>query len=100
MGKASMNRNVIITGASSGIGRALAFELAARGDDLVLAARRIDTVEQIAAEILAKYPQRKVAARALDVTRYGDVYKLIDAEAARLGRIDLIVANAGIGSTG
>ncbi len=95
-----MNRNVIITGASSGIGRELAFVLASRGDDLVLAARRIDTVEKIRDEIRAKYPERKVEARALDVTRYSDVFRLIDDEAKRLGRIDLVVANAGIGSNG
>ena len=95
-----MNRNVIITGASSGIGKSLAFELARRGDDLVLAARRVETVEQIASEIRARFPERKVEARALDVTRYADVFKLIDDEAKRLGRIDLVVANAGIGSNG
>jgi short-subunit dehydrogenase len=95
-----MNKNVFITGASSGIGRALAFELAARGDDLVLAARRIDTVEQIRGEILGKHAGRRVEARALDVTHYADVYSVIDEVAQRLGRIDIIVVNAGVGSTG
>ncbi len=95
-----MDKNIFITGASSGIGRALAFEFAGRGDNLVLAARRIDAVEKIRGEILARHPQRRVEARALDVTRYEDVYKAIDEIAAQLGRIDLIVANAGIGSAG
>lgn len=95
-----MDKNIFITGASSGIGRALAFEFAARGDNLILAARRVDTVQQIRSEILARHPERRVEVRALDVTRYEDVYSVIDEVARQLGRIDVIIANAGIGSTG
>jgi NAD(P)-dependent dehydrogenase (short-subunit alcohol dehydrogenase family) len=95
-----MNRKIFITGASSGIGRALAFELAARGDDLVLAARRIEAVEAIKQEILRKHPGRTIHARVLDVTRYDDVHVAIDEAAGQLGRLDVVVANAGIGSVG
>lgn len=93
-------RSVFITGASSGIGGALALEFAARGYDLVLAARRLDSVQAIRAQALAAHPQRRIQARALDVTRHADVYAAIDQAAQALGKLDIVVANAGIGSTG
>ncbi len=95
-----MTKTAFLTGASSGIGQALAPELAARGYDLVLAARRSDSLEQVKASILAAHPGRKVEVRALDVTRYADVGKAIADAAQAHGGLDLIIANAGIGSTG
>jgi short-subunit dehydrogenase len=95
-----MPETVFITGASSGIGRALAVEFARRGRDLFLCARRLDLLEQLRTEILAADPARRVEVRQLDVTDYGDVATAVDGAAERLGRCDVVVANAGMGSSG
>jgi short-subunit dehydrogenase len=92
--------SALITGASSGIGRALALELAARGYDLGLAARRLDALEQLAGEIRQRNPARRIELRRLDVTDYDDVPKAIDELATALGGLDVVIANAGVGSTG
>ena len=63
-----MAKTAFITGASSGIGRALAQELAGRGCDLFLCARRLDALEAVKEEIAAKHPERTVELRQLDVT--------------------------------
>jgi short-subunit dehydrogenase len=93
-----VSRVVFITGASSGIGAALVTEFARRGADVVLAARRTDRLEALAAVIRAR--GRKALVVACDVTRDGD----LEAAAARtrdtLGRIDVVVANAGFGVVG
>jgi NADP-dependent 3-hydroxy acid dehydrogenase YdfG len=91
---------VFLTGASSGIGVALAPELASRGYDLVLAARRLDSLEQLKRDITARFPQRKVAVRALDVRHYEAVQEAVAAAAVEFGGLDKVIVNAGIGSTG
>jgi short-subunit dehydrogenase len=95
-----MTRTALITGASSGIGRALALELAARGYDLGLAARRLDALQQLGEEIRQRDPARRIELRRLDVTDYDQVPKAIDELAAALGGLDVVIANAGVGSTG
>jgi short-subunit dehydrogenase len=93
-------KTVFITGASSGIGRGLALELARRGYDLFLAARRLDALEQVRSDIAAATPGRRVEIRQLDVTDHADVATAIDEAAERLGRCDIVVANAGVGNSG
>jgi NAD(P)-dependent dehydrogenase (short-subunit alcohol dehydrogenase family) len=93
-------KTVFITGASSGIGRALALELAGRGYDLFLTARRLDALEQVGREIAGAAPGRRVEIRALDVTDDGDVAAAIGEAAQQLGRCDIVVANAGVGNSG
>jgi short-subunit dehydrogenase len=95
-----VSKSVFITGASSGIGLALAREFAARGFALVLAARRLDSLESLQKEIVARHPQAVVHSFALDVTRYDDVFTVVDAAAKQLGSLDIVIANAGIGSAG
>jgi NAD(P)-dependent dehydrogenase (short-subunit alcohol dehydrogenase family) len=95
-----MPGTVFLTGASSGIGRALSAELAGRGYDLFLTARRLDALEEVRAEVAAKHPDRRVEVRALDVTDDAAVAAAIDEAAAVLGRIDVVVANAGIANSG
>lgn len=91
---------VFLTGASSGIGYALALELAGRGYDLVLTARRLETLNELKQRIEAGFPGRRVQALALDVTRYADVGAALQQAARDFGGLDLVIANAGIGSTG
>lgn len=95
-----MGKTVFITGASSGIGRALAAELARRGHDLFLTARRLDALEGLREEILAPHPERTVAVRALDVTDYADIPRALEEASSLLGRLDIVVANAGLGNSG
>src|SRR6478752_23222 len=95
-----MAGTVFITGASSGIGRALALELAGRGHDLFLTARRLDALEDLRGEIAASAPAVRVEVRALDVTDDADVTAAIEEAAERMGRVDIVVANAGVGNSG
>jgi short-subunit dehydrogenase len=93
-------KTVFITGASSGIGRALAMELAGRGCDLFLTARRLDALDQVRGEIVTAHPGRTVEVRQLDVTDDDDVAAAVADAAGKLGRCDIVVANAGVGNSG
>jgi NADP-dependent 3-hydroxy acid dehydrogenase YdfG len=87
-------RVVVITGASSGIGAALAELLAGRGMAVVLAARRAGALETVA----ARCGPGALAVTA-DVTNRNDVRRVVDRALARFGRIDVWVNNAGRGIT-
>ena len=63
-----MHRNVLITGATSGIGEATARAFAREGDNLILTGRRVERLEALKAEFEATYPDQKVWTFALDVT--------------------------------
>lgn len=89
---------VVITGASSGIGRATAIEFAKRNSKIVLAARNVEKLEKVAAEC------RKLGADAFfvetDVKEAASVLHLRDEALKRFGRIDVWVNNAGISAIG
>ncbi|WP_138473339.1 SDR family oxidoreductase [Poseidonocella sp. HB161398] len=89
------NKVVAITGASSGIGRATAKLLAARGAAVVLGARRGAVLEELAAEIASG--GGAAACRATDVRRRADLEALVATAVAQFGRLDAIVNNAGTG---
>lgn len=93
-----MNQTVLITGASSGIGRALAFEFAARGYHLGLAARRVDMLEALRVELHTRYPlaSRHIEIAALDVDRARDVAGALAPLFASLAGVDIVVVNAGV----
>ena len=95
-----MAKSVFITGASSGIGRALAIELARRGCDLFLTARRLDALEELRTEIASASPGSRVEVRRLDVTDDADVARALTEASEQLGRLDVVVANAGLGGSG
>ena len=86
---------VVITGASAGIGRATARELLGVGARVVLGARRRERLDAIEDE----FPDR-VAAVEMDVRVPGDSERLIETALQRFGRLDSLVANAGIGMYG
>lgn len=92
-----MRRNILITGASSGLGRGLALEFASRGRNLALCARRIELLEQLRTEIAAQYPAVTVAVRALDVNDHERVHGVFGSLRAELGSLDRIIVNAGTG---
>lgn len=92
-----MPKKILITGASSGIGRALAYELAGRGYHLALTARRMETLEEIRKDIQARHPGVTVVVHPLDVTAFETVPGVIAACAEGLGGLDILFANAGIG---
>lgn len=87
----------LITGASSGLGAEMARQLAARGHDLALCARRTDRLEELRAEILGAHPDMRVAVRALDVTDHDAVFRVFDEFRDELGGLDRVVVNAGLG---
>ena len=86
----------LITGASSGIGAALARELSGRGARLVLTARRQERLQELAAGLPAG---SAVTARA-DVTADGEIEAAVAAGVAAFGRLDGAIANAGFGVVG
>ncbi|HEU5456408.1 MAG TPA: SDR family oxidoreductase [Nocardioides sp.] len=93
----SQPKRILITGASSGLGAEMARQLAARGNDLALCARRTDRLEGLREEILAASPERRVEVRALDVNDHDQVFAVFHAFASDLGTIDRVVVNAGLG---
>lgn len=95
-----MAKSVLITGASSGIGEKLAYEFARRGYDLALLARSEDKLQALADDMGRAYPNSRVAWKTLDVQDDKAVAPAIDAMAAELDGLDVVVANAGIAGGG
>lgn len=87
-----------ITGASSGIGAALAHEVARRGGDVVIFARRAEKLQKLAEDITST--GRRALAIPGDVSRDGDLECAVDKTKNEFGRIDYVVANAGFGVAG
>ncbi|MEJ2862463.1 oxidoreductase [Actinomycetospora flava] len=83
----------LITGTSTGFGRAIALAALERGDRVLATARRVDDIADLAASDGARVA-------ALDVTDEGQVTAAVDVAVAEFGRIDVVVNNAGYGSRG
>jgi len=91
------NSTVWITGASSGIGEALALQFATQGAKLVLSSRRRDELERVRnACVDQSLPAGKALVLPLDVTDYESMPAAVDAVCAEFGRIDMLINNAGI----
>lgn len=91
-----MTKSVVITGASSGIGAALAREFANRGYNIALCARREEKLESLKQELSQKNSHIQVISAALDVNELETVPTVLNALKSSLGTIDIVVANAGI----
>jgi NADP-dependent 3-hydroxy acid dehydrogenase YdfG len=85
---------IVITGASSGLGLAAARLLSARGAYVVLGARRIERLQQLADELNRLEP--RALAVATDVTVLDEVKRLVDTAVQTFGRIDVMINNAGL----
>ncbi|WP_308221346.1 SDR family oxidoreductase [Gordonia alkaliphila] len=86
---------IIITGASSGLGEGMARQFAARGRSLGLAARRVEKLDALAAELADQ--AGRVVVRGLDVTDFDDVPRAFAELADGLGGVDRVIVNAGLG---
>jgi short-subunit dehydrogenase len=93
-------KNILITGASSGLGEQMARDFAALGRNLALCARRTDRLDELRTELLKQDPDLTISIAALDVTDTAavfDVFRAFATEFASLGGLDRIIVNAGLG---
>ena len=93
-----VRQRILITGASSGLGEGMARRFAAMGRDLALVARRFDRLEALQRELLDAHPGIRVEVAAMDVDDADSVATVVPVLAERLGGLDRVVANAGIGN--
>lgn len=89
-----MSKVILITGASSGIGEAIARHLASLGHKVVLGARRIDRLQALVEELQAQGQQ--ASCRTLDVSQLHDMQAFIEHAEAHHGPVDVIINNAGV----
>ena len=95
-----MNRkNILITGASSGLGAQMARDFAAKGHHLALCARRTDRLDDLRAELGERHPAARIAVRTLDVTDTGAVFDVFRSCRDELGTLDRVIVNAGTGDS-
>lgn len=92
------DRVICIVGASSGIGRATAIQCAQAGMRVVVAARRLDRLDELVHELNGA--GREAMAVACDIANEADSQSLIDQSVDRFGRVDAVLANAGYGHEG
>ncbi|WP_077310459.1 SDR family oxidoreductase [Terribacillus halophilus] len=85
---------VVITGASSGIGKTAARLLASQGAQLVIGARRVERLEALASDIRAE--GGTVAVQQLDVTDLEQMQEFLNTAQSRFGRVDAVINNAGV----
>ncbi|MBF6471069.1 SDR family oxidoreductase [Nocardia gipuzkoensis] len=88
---------ILITGASAGLGAAMARNFAAKGRDLALCARRLDALTALRDELASAHPGVTVAIRALDVDDHAAVPLVFGELHDELGGLDRVIVNAGIG---
>ena len=91
-------RAALVTGASRGLGKAIAANLIREGADVMLAARDPDVLDAAGRELAAGQPspEQKVVWQAADVAKATDVEGLVQETVDRLGRLDVLVCNAGV----
>ncbi len=94
-----MAKSIFITGASSGIGREVAYRFAEKGYNLGLVARRDEVLEELKQDIVSKHPDLRVEVRQLDVTNNSRVREVVR-ELEGILDLDIVFANAGIGEGG
>jgi short-subunit dehydrogenase len=88
---------VVVTGASSGIGKATALQFGGQGAKVVLSARRLDRLEALARDIQALGKGGETLVVQADLSKLDDIQSLVRETLNRFGRIDVLVNNAGFG---
>lgn len=88
-------KTALVTGASRGIGRAIAFALVAEGANVVLSSRKQDSLDAVAAEIRSAYAGANVLPKAAHVAHGDEAAACVDAAMAEFGSVDVLVNNAG-----
>jgi NAD(P)-dependent dehydrogenase (short-subunit alcohol dehydrogenase family) len=91
-----LHQTVVITGATSGLGRLAAFELARRGADLAIIARSAEKAQATARDLLIEAPHAHVDVFPADLTRLGEVERAGERIRERYGAIDVLINNAGL----
>lgn len=90
-----MARTIMITGASSGIGKAIAYQFAQNGDSLILTGRRMDRLQAIQADIKNQYGI-SVSIYKMDVTDQSSIQAICKKIMVDTGKIDILINNAGL----
>ncbi|MEV5836927.1 SDR family oxidoreductase [Nocardia sp. NPDC052112] len=89
--------NILITGASSGLGAQMAREFAARGRNLALCARRVERLERLRTDLLRSHPGITVTVAELDVNDHDQVFTVFHEFERELDGLDRVIVNAGMG---
>lgn len=95
-----MRKNIVITGASSGLGEEMARQFAALGRNIGLCARRTERLEALREEIATNFPNVQVVVKALDVNDHDAVFRVFAEFKDTFGSIDRVIVNAGMGKGG
>ncbi|MFD2165277.1 SDR family oxidoreductase [Thalassotalea euphylliae] len=90
-------QNILITGASSGLGKEMAKQFAKLGRNLALCARRVERLETLKAELLSINPNIQVLIKSLDVNDHDAVFTVFGEFKQELGSLDRVIVNAGMG---
>jgi len=90
-----MKKTALVTGSTSGLGKAIALRLAKEGYDVIITGRRKDRLEELEKEIEVKY-EAKVYSLCFDVRIYSEVEKAIESLPEEWKKIDILVNNAGL----
>src|SRR4051794_34290064 len=86
---------IVVTGGSRGLGRAMARAFAEHGADVVIASRKLDACEHVAADLRSTWGGRALAVQ-FHAGKWDDCARLLDTTYAELGRLDVLVNNAGM----
>lgn len=92
-----MRKNILITGASAGLGNEMARQFAAKGRNLALCARRTEPLERLRDELTRTHAGITVCVAKLDVNDHDAVFEVFRAFADELGTLDRVIVNAGLG---
>ena len=92
-----MRKNILITGASAGLGAGMARVFAEKGCNLALCARRMEPLQELKTELESQHPGIRVSVKTLDVNDHDQVFEVFHAFAEEFGTLDRIIVNAGLG---